>query len=245
VLGQVGQRLQQAGALAARFAHADDAAAAGFHAGRADVFERVEAILVLTRLNYLAVELRRGVEIVVVVVQPGRLQRLCLRVAEHAQRGAGFQAETFHRADDFGDLDHVAILRAAPRRAHAKAARTGGLGGLGAFQHGVHAHQLLRLHARVVARGLRAVGAVFRATAGLDRQQRGYLHGVRVMLFAVHGLRAMHQLVERQRKQRGHFFARPVVANHSVGHGQLLWIGRRVCEQMRRQSTARGLFRLT
>ena len=58
-------------ALRARLAHADDASAADADAGRADALERVEAILVAARRDHLAVELGRGVEIVVVVVEAG------------------------------------------------------------------------------------------------------------------------------------------------------------------------------
>ena len=76
--GQGRQRLQQAGALLARLAHADDAAAAGLHAGVAHVRQRVQAILEFARVDDLAVELRRGVEVVVVVVQAGVLQRVRL-----------------------------------------------------------------------------------------------------------------------------------------------------------------------
>ncbi len=54
----------------------------------------------------------------------------------------------------------------------------------------------------VVALRLRAVAAVLRAAAGLDREQRRQLHGVRRVVRAVHLLRAVHELGERQREQR-------------------------------------------
>ena len=79
MLGQVRERLQQAGALLARLAHADDAAAAGLQPGAAHVRQRVEAVLVLARVDDLAVELGRAVEVVVVVVEAGVLERLRLR----------------------------------------------------------------------------------------------------------------------------------------------------------------------
>ena len=94
--GQVRQRLQQAGALLARFAQADDAAAAGLHADVAHVRQRVEAVLELAGVDDLVVELRRGVEVVVVVVEAGGLQRLRLGARQHAERGAGFQPERLH-----------------------------------------------------------------------------------------------------------------------------------------------------
>ncbi len=43
-------------------------------------------------------------------------------------------------------------------------------------EHGVERHQLFRAHAGLVVRALRAIGAVLRAAAGLDRQQRRNLH---------------------------------------------------------------------
>ena len=57
-----------------------------------------------------------------------------------------------------------------------------------------------RLDAGVVARRLRAVAAVLRAAAGLDRQQRRQLHRVGREVLAVHLLRAEQQVVERQRR---------------------------------------------
>ena len=219
MLGQRGQGLQQAGALVARFAHADDAAATGLHAGMAHVLQRVEPVLVLAGVDHLAVDLRRGVEVVVVVVEPGGLQRVGLRSTQHAQRGAGFQTEAFHRAHDLGHFHHIAILRAAPGRAHAEAAGAGILRRLRTLQHCFHAHQFLRLYAGVVARRLRAIRAVFRAATGLDRQQGGHLYRIRIVVLAMHRVRAMQQLVERQREQRDHFGAGPVVADGGVDHG--------------------------
>ena len=108
--GQVGQRQQQAGALRTRFAHAHDAAAAGLHAGLAHVFQRIQAILVLAGMDDLAVEIRGGIQVVVVVVQPGRLQCIGLRATEHTQGGAGFQAQRFHLTDHRGDLGDVTVL---------------------------------------------------------------------------------------------------------------------------------------
>ena len=66
----------------------------------------------------------------------------------------------------------------------------------------LHVQQLLALEPGVVADALRAVGAVLRAGAGLDRQQRAHLHAVRVEVRAVHALGVEQQVVERQREQR-------------------------------------------
>jgi hypothetical protein len=60
-------------------------------AGRAHIFERVEPVLVGAGGNDLAVKLRRGVEVVVVVVEPRPLQPLRLRAVEHAEGDAGLK----------------------------------------------------------------------------------------------------------------------------------------------------------
>src|SRR3546814_1318820 len=68
---QVRKLAQQLGAIMLLFAHADDAAAADLDAGATHVIERIETILVRACADDLAVELRRGIEIVVVVIEPG------------------------------------------------------------------------------------------------------------------------------------------------------------------------------
>ena len=210
---QRGQRVQQAGALFARFAHADDAAAAGLHARVAHVRQRVQAILEFARVDDLAVEIRRGVDVVVVVVQAGVAQGVGLVAGEHAERRAGFQAERLHLADHRGDLRDVAVLRRAPRGAHAEARGAGVARLAGLRDHVLGAHELRGFHARVVARGLRAVAAVLGAAAGLHGQQRGDLDLGRVEVFAMDRGRAMQQLGEGQREKREHFVAGPVVAH--------------------------------
>jgi hypothetical protein len=176
------------------------------------MFERIEPIGEAARVDDLVVELRRAVEIVVVVIQPGRLELVRLRGAEHAERRAGFHAERAHRADHCGDLVDVAILRRAPGRAHAEARRPGRLGRARLVEHGVERHQFFGLDAGCVARGLGTVSAVFGAAAGLDRQQCGNLYRVRVVMAAMHRLRARDQVAERRGQQGQHLGARPVMA---------------------------------
>jgi hypothetical protein len=92
------------------------------------------------------------------------------------ERGAGFQPQRLHFAHHVEHRLEVALLRSAPRRAHAEARGAGGLGGLGGDQHVVQIEQALVFHPGVVARRLRAVAAVLGAAAGLDRQQGRELH---------------------------------------------------------------------
>ena len=175
--------MDHAGAIVRALAHADDAAAADMDAGVAHMVERVEPLLIGARGDDLAVEFRRGVEIVVVVIETGCFSRRACVFGQHAERHAGLEPHRAHALDHGADLVEVAVLRLAPGRAHAEAAGAGILGGLRLGQHLVEAHQLLGLDAGVVFRALRAIGAVLRAAAGLDRQQRRDLHlgGVEIL----------------------------------------------------------------
>jgi hypothetical protein len=107
----------------------------------------------------------------------------------------------------------VAILGRAPGRAHAETRGAGGLGGARLGQHGFRPHQLFGLHAGIVVGRLRAIGAVLRATAGLNRQQCRNLHFERIEMQAVDALRLGHQLGKGQREQRPHLRPCPVVAD--------------------------------
>nr|GEU28319.1 conserved hypothetical protein [Tanacetum cinerariifolium] len=206
---QVGQLGDQARALQARFAHAHDAAAAHLEARFAHVAERIEAVLVFAGGDHVVVKLGRRVQVMVVVIEAGVLQALRLFFFQHAQRGAGFQAQRLHFADHLLDLVHVAVLRAAPGGAHAEAGGAVVLGLLRRCQHGVDVEDFFRFDAGVVARGLRAVAAVFLAAARLDRQQRGQFDVAVREVEAVGLLRLEHQVIERQLEQRQHVVQRP------------------------------------
>jgi hypothetical protein len=68
---------------------------------------------------------------------------------------------------------------------------------------------------------LRAVGTILGTAAGLDRQQRRHLDGVRIVVVAMHTLGTRDQVVERRRKQGQYFGPRPVVARRGFdrSHG--------------------------
>ena len=89
-------------------------------------------------------------------------------------------------------------------------------------EHRVDLHQLFGLHAGVVMRALRTIGAVLRTAAGLDRQQSRDLHLVRIEVHAVDALGVEHQIGKRQREQRRDLRARPVMADDAVeaAHGR-------------------------
>src|SRR5580700_9660133 len=126
---QARQGRDHADAILARFAHADDAAAADVNAGIAHVVERLQAVLIGARGDDLLVELRRGVEVVIVEIEAGVFEPPRLAGGEHAERGAGLEPERLDALDHGADRIEIAILRLAPRRAHAEAAGAAGLRG--------------------------------------------------------------------------------------------------------------------
>ena len=113
---------------------------------------------------------------------------------------------------------HVAVLGLAPRRAHAEALRPVRLGLARGGEHRVDVHQFLGLEPGLGVRRLRAIAAILRAAAGLDRQQGAQLHLARRVMRAMHLRRAEHELGERQVEQLRDLGAGPVGAGHWSGH---------------------------
>ena len=146
----------------------------------------------------------------VVVVEPGFGQRLCLGFVQQAQRRAGLQPHVPHGADHGADLFHLRVLRTPVGGAHAEPGRAGGLRPGGGLGHVLDAHQVLGLDPGPVADALRAVGAILRAGAGLDGQQRRDLHGVGIEVLPVDPLGFVEQVVERHFVQSRDFVQAPV-----------------------------------
>ena len=69
--------------------------------------EGIESVLVRTRGDDGLVVLGRGVEVVIVVVEPRVGEPLGLALGEHAEGDARFHAEVAHRLDH---LDHAAEI---------------------------------------------------------------------------------------------------------------------------------------
>ena len=213
------QRMQQAGAVGATFAHADNAAAARGHARRAHMGERVEPLLIGASGDDAGVIFRRGIEVVIVIVQPGLFERCGLIWGQHAERGAGFEAFGLHCGDHGGELGQVAVFDLAPGRAHAEALRAALLGAAGGGEHLLGRHQLGGLETGVEMRRLAAIAAIFRAPAGFDGKQLRELHFIGREVLAMHLRRAKRQFGKGQLEQRLDFGAGPIVAGGQIiGH---------------------------
>ena len=154
----------------------------------------------------------------VVIVEPRRSEGRSLRVFEHAQSHARFEAKRLDAAHHLGERGDVPVRRAAPCCTHAEALRTVRLGGRGSRDHFGNIEQLARPGRGVELGRLAAVAAILRAAAGLDGQQLAHLDFVRREARAVHGLRLPHQIGERQIEQRCRLGDRPVGAGLGKGH---------------------------
>src|SRR5262249_3231465 len=107
-------------AILKRLAHANDAAATNMNARFAYMIKRVEAVLIDTRADNLAIEFRRRIEIVIVVVQATVLQPPRLIAGKHAERDARFHPKRLHAFDHLANLVEVAVFGRSPGRAHAE-----------------------------------------------------------------------------------------------------------------------------
>ncbi|MNZ55075.1 hypothetical protein D3C78_729930 [compost metagenome] len=161
----------------------------------------------------------------VVVVEAGLGQRFGLLLIQATEGHAGFQAHGFHAFDHLQHVRHVLGRRMLPRRAHAEAGRTDGLGASGLFEDLLHFHQLLFFQPGVVVAGLWTIFAIFRAGAGLDRQQGRHLDAVGVEMRTVHRLRLEQQVVEWLNEECFDFGQSPVMTQGCSGagaHGRFL-----------------------
>ena len=106
--------------------------------------ERVQPVIERAGGDDIAVSFGRRVDIVVVVIEPGLGELVCLAGRQHAQRHAGFHAHRGHALHDLDDRGHVALLGVAPGCAHAEALAARILCAGCALQHFAHVHQLGR-----------------------------------------------------------------------------------------------------
>ena len=144
------------------------------------------------------------------------MRRPRLVVGEHAERGAGLHAERLARRDH---LQHGVELRPvahlAPGGAHAEAGRARCSRAFrAASSTSSTSHQSSRRSTLgVVVRRLRAVAAILRAAAGLDRQEGAELHLALGVPREVDGARLVDEREERLVVEGHHLGDGPVVAN--------------------------------
>jgi hypothetical protein len=177
----------------------------------ANLFKCVQAFLLSACADDLAVELGRGIDVVVVIVETGRLELLRLPWLQHPERRAGFHAESAHGLHHFRHALEVPLFRAPPCGTHAKPRRPFFTRRSRGREDLIDRHQCFVSHARVVARRLRAVTAILRATARLDGEERRELHAVGFEMLPVDRLRAIDEVVERQTVQGFHRIHGPTV----------------------------------
>ena len=148
----------------------------------------------------------------------GPIMNLVPRSGGNTFRGQAFinNAGDWSRGNNLND-ELRAVAHLAPRRAHAETRRAGLARLLRRVEHLGHRHQLLGVDARLVPRRLRAVAAVLGATAGLDGEQAAELDLVLLPHRAVHRLRAVHEVEERQLIERLHLGHGPVVTERDFG----------------------------
>ena len=210
------QLLEQPPAGGPVFTEADDAAAAHRDAGLSDARDGLKTIVIRAGGDNPAVELWRGVEIVIVRGQSSVCERVRLVLGEHSQRAARLQAERAHAAHH---LEHVVegrpVLDLAPRRPHAEARRSLRPRAPRRLQHLVDGQRALGTDRGAVMGRLRAVGAVFRASAGLHVEQDASLYYVRAVMGAMDELRPKDQVEQRRRVDFFNFSDRPIVARLS------------------------------
>ena len=133
----------------------------------------------------------------------------------HASRPISFTPRTISstRSND------RAVLRLAPRSAHAEARRAALLRRARGLNHVGERKHRLALHARVVVARLRAIRAVLGAAARLHAEQRAELHLALRVKFEVHGARAIDELEQRRVVDGADFGKGPVVAERDEGLG--------------------------
>jgi hypothetical protein len=163
------------------------------------------------RRDDVAIMFGRGVDIVVVIIEPRLGERVGLMRRQHAERHAGFHP---HRADALRPSRRARPCRgpwgcATPRPCRSAASHCPWPAPR-RLQHRADVHQLGRLEPGCRRDRLRAIAAILRAAAGLDREQ-AWRAGPRSRRDARGGpRRAEHQFGERQVEQRGDLVAGPV-----------------------------------
>src|SRR5580704_4793758 len=210
---EIRQLLQQPDSVFIGFAHADNAAGTNGNARAADSLNRAEPVFVATRGDNAAVKLGRSIEVVVICGEARVGQTARLIVGQHSQRAADFELERSHRPHHFQNgVEIAAVSNLPPRSAHAEAAGALVASFFGGSVDFVDGHQGLILDSRFVMGALRAIAAVFGATAGLYREQTTELDAGGIVEFSVNLLRRKNENEKGALIDLAHGVPSPVVA---------------------------------
>ena len=151
---QIGQFLQHRGTVTARFAHTEDTAAADIDTGLADLVDGLDAVGKFAGGYHLVVILGRGIDVVVVIIQPGITQLGNLFIVEHAEGDTGLHAQILDPADHRDHHFHILLLGFAPGRSHAKTGGPALLRGPGRSEHFLNGHECLALKPGIIVGAL-------------------------------------------------------------------------------------------
>ena len=104
------------------------------------MLKRINPLLKIARSDDTLVVFRRGVYVVIVVVQTCSPKRLGLTRRQHPERGAGLKAHCLHARNHCRNRGHVPVFQLAPCGANTEALRPARLGfsGIGDDLVGLH-----------------------------------------------------------------------------------------------------------
>jgi len=132
---------------------------------------------------------------VVVCVRPAPARRLaCVSSSIPSEQQTSIPICATRRTISRTFSEILAFFYLAPRGAHAETRRTLGASASGKFRYFVYCEQSSTGHLCRVMRALRAVGAIFRTSARLNREQAAELDAPRVMEFPMQLLRLEQEI---------------------------------------------------
>jgi hypothetical protein len=133
---------------------------------------------------------------------------------KHSERAADLHSHLRNAANHLENIFEIlALFYLAPRGAHAETRRTLSASASGKFRYFVYGEQSATGYLCRVMRALRAVGAIFRTSARLNREQAAELDAPRVMEFPMQLLRLEQEIGKRLPVNPANLFASPGVTH--------------------------------
>ncbi len=146
------------------------------------------------------------------------LQLFRLLFRQHAEGAAHFHAQRGHTAHHLENiLKFPALRRLPPCRSHAESRHSAARRFPRHLDHVLGVQQALAPDAGIIPRALRAIRAVLRTAACLDRNQLAGLHAVGSMELAMARLRPENKLRQRRAVDGFDFCPLPIVSQIALG----------------------------